>query len=632
MLFSTRILQCLLFVLAIPVSAFAQSNSALDLNLDSQSSETDIRPTDVIHWQMAGANAYPDGSVLVSIRLDTEQDFTLYTDKVDFESSSGYLLSNIQGPKTSDLKDPISGKVVKVYTGGEFFLLFTGPQAYDKKSFPLSIRYLGCTSLICLFPFTESFSLPVFPGNDSYASLFSADKKTSDINDRVNPTNDKQAEPSSPATSEHGDGPSIYETPVGFEEGIAQKVKTGSLPLLLLFAFVFLGGILTNLTPCVYPMIPITIRLLSSQGDKPIIGASAYALGIIVTYSALGIFAAMTGSMFGNLMASTAFNLVFAAIMLALGVTMLGYGNLSFLQSIGNRIGTGKAGPVNAFFMGTGAGLVASPCTGPILAALLAYSATQKDMLQSSLLLVVYSIGFGLPYVFLGSAAARLSQVRVSPKWQVGIKLLFASVMFALAFYYLRVPAYQVLKVFAAYWLPFSIAGLSLGGLGVLIILSFAALHHNKAAMIIPSLLLGIGLFSSSQWIATEQSAASRTKLNWLKTEKEAIDLASSTGRPLLIDMWAEWCEACKKMDITTFSNPQTIAKLNKQEWVLLKLDLTESTDENDEIQERYKVQGLPTLIILKDPKKPQDMIRLSGYVNSQTLEEYVQKVNPIGE
>ena len=520
-----------------------------------------------------------------------------------------------------------------VYTGGEFFLLFTGPKAYDKKSFPLSIRYLGCTTLICLFPYTETFSLPVFPGNDSYASLFTQNKpplkaKTEDT--ISSPTQEGDKAPSMNLAA--SEGPAIYETPAGFEEEIAAKVKTGSLPLLLLFTFVFIGGILTNLTPCVYPMIPITIRLLSGQGDKPIIGASAYAMGIIVTYSALGIFAAMTGSMFGNLMASTGFNLVFAVIMLSLGITMLGYGNLSFLQNIGNRIGTGKASPGNAFIMGTGAGLVASPCTGPILAALLAYSATQEDMLQSSLLLVVYSIGFGLPYVFLGSAAARLSQVRVSPMWQVGIKILFASVMFGLAFYYLRVPAYQLLKVLATYWLTFSVIGLSLGVIGAITILANTTLHHNKAAMIAPCILLGLGLFSASQWVATEQSAASRTSLNWIKSEQEAINLAAKTGRPLLIDMWAEWCEACKKMDKTTFSNPQTIKKLRDQQWVLLKLDLTESTDENDEIQERYKVKGLPTLIILADSKKPKDMIRLSGYVNSQTLEGYIQKVKPIGE
>jgi cytochrome c biogenesis protein CcdA len=127
--------------------------------------------------------------------------------------------------------------------------------------------------------------------------------------------------------------------------------------------------------------------------------------------------------MFGAMMASKTFNIIFAIVMITLGITMLGFGNFSKLQMIGGRLGAGKPSLRNTFFMGAGAGLVASPCTGPILAALLAYTAKNHTVAESSALLLVYSIGFALPYILLGGAAARASQVKVPPQIQIAVKL-----------------------------------------------------------------------------------------------------------------------------------------------------------------------------------------------------------------
>ena len=187
-------------------------------------------------------------------------------------------------------------------------------------------------------------------------------------------------------------------------------------------------------------MIPITIRILGQQTQRPLLNAASYASGIILTYSSLGLVAAFTGSLFGQFMASPLVNFVLALIMFAFAVTMLGMGNLSFLQNVGGQIGVNQKVFLVLFLMGTGAGLIASPCTGPILAGLLTYIVTLNNKLMSFSLVFTYSVGFALPYFLLGNAAATVSQFKVSGNTQSSIKLAFAAILFALSFYYLRIP------------------------------------------------------------------------------------------------------------------------------------------------------------------------------------------------
>lgn len=412
-----------------------------------------------------------------------------------------------------------------------------------------------------------------------------------------------------------------------FESEWADGVKTGRFSFAVVLLVVFLGGVLTNLTPCVYPMIPITLRLLGRQGTKPLAGAAIYASGILVTYTALGVSAALSGSLFGSIMASKTFNLAFAALMALLALSMLGYGNFSALQTFGNRLGAGKSSPHNTFLMGVGAGLVASPCTGPILAALLAYTAGSQDLTRGTFLLFVYSLGFALPYVFLGGAAARVGQIKVSPNIQVATKALFASVMFALVFYYLKIPAYSVFVELRHAWFEIAATGIVVGGLLVGLSLSLPRLRASKVALTVPAVVLGVGLFGVFQSFTGSRIAAGspeESRLLWHKNEDEAFREAKERSLPLLVDGWAEWCEACKKMDAHTFSDAAVADRLRRG-WILLKLDLTESNEINEKLIEKYGFGSLPTLFLLPPDGDLTKKEKVAGFVPAATLTAHLK-------
>ena len=364
-------------------------------------------------------------------------------------------------------------------------------------------------------------------------------------------------------------------------------------------------------------MIPITIKVLSRQGSSPVISSSAYSLGILLTYTAMGIFAVLTGSLFGSIMASKSFNLIIGLIMLLMAISMLGFGNFTALQNLGNKIGAGKASLKNAFLMGTGAGLVASPCTGPVLATLLSYSATQSNQITGILLLSIYSLGFALPYIILGSTAATITKVKLSPKLQVMTKLIFSSVIFALALYYFRIPFYDLLNSLNPDYNTIATSMITLGLIMIFVMAVAERMYSQKFYLVGPMIALGLGLFAFSQ---TSDLTTSTQKIAWIKSEKTALSIAAEKNLPVMIDAWAEWCVACKKMDVTTFVDPEVVSIISEQKIIPLKLDLTEINDETDKLQKKYNIVGLPTVILLEKGGDLSSMKILSGLQTPATL------------
>lgn len=560
----------------------------------------DIRPEDMVQWTVLSANEDSKASLVrIEVQLMTKNNFSIYSDKITWIPKDTLDPVVLSTPPLKRQTDPMTGNPTEVFLPGVFTLEFP-VVAGERNQLSFGVRFVACTEVICLFPYTTNLTASwTSAGNATNKNADRTDQPTKlvDLSVANTPSPDLSTDVRSADISSVN--PSAQVTPPSagtFEERVAKQVQAGTLGFGMLLLLAFIGGVLTNLTPCVAPMIPITIRLLGRQTGNPFVGSSMYALGIMITYTSLGLIAALSGALFGNFMANPWVSVGFGLVMALLGFSMLGFGDLSKIQNFGNRIGANSTGPMNAFFMGTGAGLVASPCTGPILAALLAYTAGRSSMIESVSLLATYSAGFSIPYIFLGASAAKVSQIRVNPLVQVSVKFFFAAVMFGLSFYFLRIPLYGFLQTIAPYLATLAWVFVSFGLALMAWLLASHERQINKVLHIVPAFVLGFGLFATFQSImSAPKSQSAAKKLEWYKIEEEAYAAAKLQNKPLLVDGWAEWCQACKEMDATTFVDPSVVEELSNN-WILMKFDLTESNEENDKIQEKYKLTGLPTV------------------------------------
>ena len=306
---------------------------------------------------------------------------------------------------------------------------------------------------------------------------------------------------------------------------------------------------LTNLTPCVYPMIPITLRLLGQKTKHPYLSASSYALGIMLTYTALGLVAAGSGQMFGQFMGLSWVNLVLTIVMALLGLSMLYSGGFTWLQNLGLKLGGGAPSLWRSALMGVGAGFVASPCTGPILAGLIAYSSTQGDLYRSVFLFISYSLGFSLPYVFLGGMAQKITQIKLSDKIQTTVKIFFAAVMFALSFYYLRIPLYPLLKTLNApkLWLQAFLVLFGLGCLSLWLVSKKTSFQKRPSILLFLSLTLGSSFFLSCACLGTKRFFSIEAKAHVAFKGKSGFFKSRGRKTVLLIDFGLSGVRPVKK-------------------------------------------------------------------------------------
>ncbi len=203
---------------------------------------------------------------------------------------------------------------------------------------------------------------------------------------------------------------------------------------------VFVAGLLTSLTPCVYPMIAITVSIFGArQATSRAQGAAlsfAFVLGIAALFTPLGILSALTGAAMGETNANPWLMIPLAAIFAAMALSMFGAFDLQLPHSLQNRlVQVGGAGYRGAFLVGFVNGLVAAPCTGPVLTVLLTWVATTRNVPFGALALFVYSLGLGVLFFVVGTFAVSLPK---SGRWLDWVKSVFGIVMLALALYYVK--------------------------------------------------------------------------------------------------------------------------------------------------------------------------------------------------
>jgi len=385
----------------------------------------------------------------------------------------------------------------------------------------------------------------------------------------------------------------------------------------LTFAIIFLGGLALNLTPCVYPLIPITISFFggtdASKGQTFWM-ALAYVLGIAVTYSILGVVAALGGGLFGSLLTNPWVLIGIAAILVGLSLSMFGVYEFRLPTGIMTAASQSKAGIFGSFFMGLTLGIVAAPCVGPFVIGLLTYVAAQQSVALGFGMFFTLAMGLGLPYLFLAMYSSKISSLPRSGTWMVGVRVIFGFVLIAMAIYFLM----PLLGDYGSI-----VMSVFLVGSGIYIIMFDKSGEGNhtfkKVQQAIAILLVIIGT-----WTGAPEQKTVGGGIQWEKPNTwEALEELLEGEKPVMIDIYADWCIPCKEMDALTFPDPGVV-ELSKQ-FTSIKIDLTHQGGEfESKVMEHFEIKGVPTYIFLRNGVEIPGT-RSTGFENA---EDYSARMN----
>jgi len=439
---------------------------------------------------------------------------------------------------------------------------------------PLQLTYQACSDETCLLPKTIDVNVPI--------EVVGTNQSIQPVNDAIFTGIQFGSKPDSkPVTSESGK----------FSRALSKGYFWA-------FLFVFLGGIATSLTPCVYPLIPITVGIFGANAAtrrvKSFLLSLTYVFGIALMYSILGIAVASTGAVFGQVMANPFVIGFVSAVLIALGLSMLGVFELRLPYAVQNKLNTvGGAGFGGAFAMGTVAGIIAAPCTGPALGAVLSYVATTGSVFLGFWLLLTYALGMGLLFILLGTFSGLIASLPRSGGWMYVLENIFGVAIIAMALYFLKEviePLRAFLRNSAGF---FAIAGVLLL-VGVLLgklTQRFKDLPRSvQFRKALGILLAVIGLYMLIGGFTTVES-----KMGWMHDEAQGLQLARKEGKPVMLDFYATWCGACNELDKYTYSHPAVTSKLSK--FVNIKLDFSKNSDEVERLKKKYGIVGLPVII-----------------------------------
>ena len=411
----------------------------------------------------------------------------------------------------------------------------------------------------------------------------------------------------------------------GLEQSFQAALHSGSSGAVLAMIYVF--GLATALTPCVYPMIVITVSVFGArQAKSKIEGAklsTAFVFGMATFFTPLGIIAAVTGGVFGEALSSPWILVGLALILVALAASMFGAFELSLPSSFQNRLAkVGGFGVKGAFALGSVSALIAAPCTGPALAGLLVWIGDTGNVAFGALALFVYALGIGTLYWVVGTFAISLPK---SGRWLEWIKSGFGIVLLAAALYFTRdlLAGLYALISKDPQFLFGSIALIAAGVLIGAIHLSFhtqsALIRVRKSAGIVLALAGFVGLIGYSQALPEGASIA------WQQNYEKAKSYALQKGKPLLVDFGASWCAACQELEHETFGDKRVVAE--SERFVSVRIDLSPGKDspEKRALLKSYKQRGLP-LVVLHDPRGT-EVNRVTGFVNAEDFLNMMQKV-----
>ncbi len=408
-------------------------------------------------------------------------------------------------------------------------------------------------------------------------------------------------------------------TSVSGEEAKAEQILQKGLPYALL-AF-FLVGLALNLTPCVYPVIPITVSYFAGQSNRSrsysLLSALLYLLGIAFSFALLGLLSSLAGRQWGFLFASPWFIVAIAAIILLMAASMFGAFEISAPTFLLTRFGSAREGVIGSLVMGLTVGVIIAPCAAGIIIGLVSLVARMGLALKGALLFFAMGLGLGLPYLALAGFSGLLNRLPQSGEWMVWIKKVFGFMLIGVAFYFLAPQIERVDNKFLFLaGMTALLAGLLLGFLDHTVTDKRLFKWFKK---IIGLLFLSLGLL----WI--HQSLQARTaSLPWNHYSGESMEEILSQGKPVFIDFYADWCAPCKQLDRETFSDSRVQAKSTA--FYLLKVDCTKPDAATRAFMALHQVTGMPTLVFVKPDGQEISSLREIGFVNAERFLDSMEK------
>lgn len=369
--------------------------------------------------------------------------------------------------------------------------------------------------------------------------------------------------------------------------------------------FIFLLGLLMSFTPCILPMVPITMGILQPSAgstlSKNLLVALSYAAGVATTFALLGLITALGGAHFGFLMGNPIFIGLLIAFFTYMGLSMIGLYELyvpRFLQK--NHHTVRKGSVVSAFFFGALSGTVASPCVSPGLALLLALTAQLNNPLLAFCLLFVFGLGLSTPLLCIALASTSATLLPTPGMWMLEVKRIFGIPLLGMACYYLQLISSPIIAMGAALGVALTLGVWYLG----------ASRHtHTKGlrwyrfaagcSMLVIVIALSVLIWHRLTAAKSDHANTVET-LSWASSYQAARERALAENKLVFMDFGADWCTACKKIERTLLHNSEVVSVLEKM--VCAKIDCTKNSDVvAQETMQRFGVQGLPTCVVV-DP------------------------------
>lgn len=378
---------------------------------------------------------------------------------------------------------------------------------------------------------------------------------------------------------------------------------------------VLIGGLALNLTPCVYPLIGVTIAYFGNESGAPrkvIVLASLYVLGIALMFSGVGVAVALSGGLFGAALQNPYVLAAIAAMLLTLAASSFGLFVLQPPQWIMQRAGVARPGYVGALLMGLGMGVVAAPCIGPIVLGLLLMVQQRQSALFGFVLFFTLAVGLGLPYIALALAAGNIRRLPRSGEWLAWIEQLFGFVLVGLALYFLDplTPNRLITRM-----LPYYAAGAGIF-LGLI-----SRAGRNWRPFLVIRYAIGVVAAGALIFLLIHRE---RTvpQLAFEPFSPATLEQAKSAGKPVVIDFSADWCVPCREMERTTFVDPAVVRAAHG--FIRMRANLTADDPANQAIMKQFTVEGVPTLVFIDDQGVIRE--RRVGYVGPGEFLGYLRE------